>query len=229
MEAVAPLKKKILLETSLRRMQDEELLKSLAHGGVIGISVGIESLSTKLKKHGGSDVKKTVEKLVNNAHNLGIAVEGNFILGLDNDTDAVFDEILDFYKSSGIDLIIPGLLLPYPNTKLFADLQREGRIIDTDWDHYNYLHAVYKPKKMSVDQLLEGYIRLLGDISSPELVFGKTAAFYGRNGLIKETGITIVHNIIRMFEGIHDKRSIANNTQDILLRLEEQEANSPIA
>jgi radical SAM superfamily enzyme YgiQ (UPF0313 family) len=229
MEAIAPLGKKIMLETSLRSMQDMELLKAMAHGGVIGISIGVESLSTKLNKHGGGDIKKILEKIVNDAHDFGIAVEGNFILGLDNDTEEIFDEIYDFYRNSNIDLIIPGLLLPYPNTKLFSDLARERRIIDTDWDHYNYLHAVFKPKRMSIEQLLKGYIRLLDNISDPEIVYKKTVEFYRRNGFIKETGVTVVHNIIRMFESIQDKRSINDNYLVALPRLKEQEANSIIS
>jgi radical SAM superfamily enzyme YgiQ (UPF0313 family) len=228
MEAIAPLGKKIFLETSLRRMLDMELLKALAKGGVVGISIGIESLSSKMKKHGGGDVKKTVEKLVNDAHDLGIAVEGNFILGLDSDTDEVFDEIFDFYKKSNIDLIVPSLLIPYPNTKLFNDMLEEGRIIDTDWDHYDTKHLLYKPKRMSADQLVEGTVRLLRNLSRPEIVFQKTAAFYKRNGLTMETGMAVGHDISRMLDFIHSARKIRNNHQAARLKLEEQEAKSPV-
>jgi len=228
MEAIAPLKKKIMIETSMIRMKEPGLIKALAKGGVIGISVGVESLSTKMKKHGSGDTKDILEKIVNEAHEHGIAVEGNFIVGLDNDTETVFDEILDFFKNSNIDLIVPGLLLPYPNTKIYSDLAKAGRIIDTDWDHYNYMHAVYKPKRMLVEQMLKGYIRLLREISSPEMVYRKSAAFYRRNGFSKETGIYIIGNVLKMIEGFQDRWDISDNCQEVLLRLEEQEANSPI-
>jgi bacteriochlorophyll C12 methyltransferase len=226
MEAVAPLRKKIILETSLRRMQDREILEAMARGGVVAASIGVESFATTLNKNGGGDIRKNLEKIVNNAHDVGIAVEGNIIVGLDNDTEKIFDEIFDFYKKSNIDLILPGFLIPYPSSNLSSDMLE--RIFDTDWDHYNTLHVLYKPKRMSVEQLVNGFIRLLNNCWSMEINFKKIAAYYRRRGFSKETGMATLFRYIKMLEGRQNKKIIGKNYQAAMPRLKEQEANSPI-
>ena len=32
----------------------------------------------------------------------------------------------------------------------------EGRIVDEDWSHYDYEHVVFRPARLSVEQLQEG-------------------------------------------------------------------------
>jgi len=48
------------------------------------------------------------------------------------------------------------MLTPFPGTKLFAALQREGRILHRDWDRYDTRHAVFQPRRMTPAQLEEG-------------------------------------------------------------------------
>ena len=134
MRALAPLKKRIMVETTLGRLRDGSVLRAMAEGGVKWIIFGIETLGRKMKKHGSPDVEKTVREVTARARDLGIIVQGNVICGLDSDGPESFDRIRDLYGSSGLDLLMAGSLTPYPNTRLYRDLQREGRIIDRDWE-----------------------------------------------------------------------------------------------
>src|SRR5262249_1613109 len=45
MEAIAPLRKDILIETTLTRLADHQVLDALGRGGIKWISVGVESLA----------------------------------------------------------------------------------------------------------------------------------------------------------------------------------------
>ena len=47
------------------------------------------------------------------------------------------------------------MLTPFPHTKAYTDLSREGRILSHDWDDYSADKVVYQPKNMSAEKLQE--------------------------------------------------------------------------
>jgi hypothetical protein len=49
------------------------------------------------------------------------------------------------------------ILTPYPGTRLYKRLLAEGRIIDSDLRHYNTAHAVFRPARMTPDELEQGH------------------------------------------------------------------------
>jgi hypothetical protein len=48
------------------------------------------------------------------------------------------------------------ILTPQPGTVLYDEFERAGRIIDRDWSHYDFRHAVIRPAGMTGRQLQEG-------------------------------------------------------------------------
>jgi radical SAM superfamily enzyme YgiQ (UPF0313 family) len=48
-------------------------------------------------------------------------------------------------------------MTPFPHTKAWDDMSRQGRIFDRDWDHYNAGQVVFTPKQMTVERLQELY------------------------------------------------------------------------
>jgi radical SAM superfamily enzyme YgiQ (UPF0313 family) len=59
------------------------------------------------------------------------------------------------------DAVRYSILTPFPSTKLFSRLKRQGRIRDENWDHYDAHHVVFEPKQMSARALLGGFQRSL--------------------------------------------------------------------
>jgi hypothetical protein len=55
------------------------------------------------------------------------------------------------------------IMTPYPGTALHHRVAAEGRITDDDWDHYDTRHVVYRPLRMTADELLAGYRRAYRD------------------------------------------------------------------
>jgi hypothetical protein len=49
------------------------------------------------------------------------------------------------------------ILTPYPATPLFHRLDREGRLLHRDWSPYDTAHVVFRPRRMTVEQLAEGH------------------------------------------------------------------------
>jgi len=90
-------------------------------------------------------------------HDFGIAVEGTILLGLDNQTEDDIKRLIDFLLEIDLDLAEFTVLAPFPHTKAYADLMKQGRIFDHDWDHYNAGKVVYHPKNMTAEKLQELY------------------------------------------------------------------------
>lgn len=67
-------------------------------------------------------------------------------------------EIADHYRRRGSHVALGGMT-PYPGTALHDRVESEGRITDTDWEHYDTRHVVYRPLHMSPEDLLAGYDR----------------------------------------------------------------------
>lgn len=49
------------------------------------------------------------------------------------------------------------ILTPYPGTRLFSQLEREGRITTRDWSKYDTRTVVYKTVGLSEEELKQGY------------------------------------------------------------------------
>jgi radical SAM superfamily enzyme YgiQ (UPF0313 family) len=61
------------------------------------------------------------------------------------------------FRSIDLDLAEFTVLTPFPHTKVYDDMLRQGRIFDKDWNHYNAGQVVYQPAQMSPERLQELY------------------------------------------------------------------------
>ena len=59
----------------------------------------------------------------------GVSVCGCFIVGLDADTPAIFDELRDFIERSRLLEVQITVLTPFPGTRLYDRLLAEGRLL----------------------------------------------------------------------------------------------------
>lgn len=138
---------------------NQDMMELMARSGCKGLLLGFETISGD----GLGDVKKTFnssvvyQKLINDLHHLGIAVQGCFVFGLDHDRNDVFDSTAEFAIEAGIDLPRFALLTPFPGTPLYQRLEAEERITSRDWRYYDGQHVVFKPLHMTSQQLAEGH------------------------------------------------------------------------
>lgn len=103
------------------------------------------------------DTSNYIKERVKRYHDHGIGVEGTILLGLDNQTEDDILRLIDFLLEIDLDLAEFTVLSPFPHTKAYDDLMRQGRIFDHDWDHFNAGQVVYQPKHMSPQRLQELY------------------------------------------------------------------------
>jgi len=104
------------------------------------------------------DTSDYIKERIKRYHDYGIGVEGTILLGLDDQSEDDIKRLIDFLLEINLDLAEFTVLTPFPHTKAYNDLYRQGRIFDTDWNNYNAGNVVYTPKQMSPDKLHELYL-----------------------------------------------------------------------
>ncbi len=137
---------------------DDELLDLARRSGCRGLLMGLESISNaNLKSSGkGFNSPERFVRVVERLHEYGIALQGCFVFGLDEDDPDVFLRTAEFAVQAKVDLPRFAVVTPFPNTQLYHRLQSEGRILTYDWELYDGQHVVFQPKRMSVEQLQTG-------------------------------------------------------------------------
>jgi radical SAM superfamily enzyme YgiQ (UPF0313 family) len=103
------------------------------------------------------DTSDYIRERVRRYHDHGIGVEGTILLGLDNQTEDDIKRLIDFLLEIDLDLAEFTVMTPFPHTKAWDDMVRQGRVFDRDWDHYNAGQVVFQPKHMSPERLQELY------------------------------------------------------------------------
>jgi len=167
-----PLGKRWFSQCSTRIAYDEKLLDLAERSGCSGLFIGFESLSQDgLKEWNKSfNRSKDYEKAVQRIHAHGIGICAAMVFGNDCDTTEIFPRTLDFLLKANIDVLQATILTPFPGTPLFRDMDKEGRITDKNWGHYDFRHVVFEPSKMSPDELKKGHDWVLSNFYSSRSV-----------------------------------------------------------
>ena len=117
-------------EASINLSDDDELMELMVKAGFNTVFIGIETTNEESLvecnkiQNKGRDLIACVKKI----HKFGLQVQGGFIVGFDNDNDAIFDKMVSFIQESGIVSAMVGLLNAPKGTKLYQRLAGEGRI-----------------------------------------------------------------------------------------------------
>lgn len=159
-----PLQKKYFVSSTLALNTDREFLDLAAKAGVCNFycTMNVDPVSIKAIQ-GGKKEQQALIDLVKNLEDRGIRFFGSFAIGRDWDDTGIADRILELYTKADIHTSEFFLFTPYPGTKHWERLNRQNRIFDKDWSHYNGAHVVAKHPKMSVDELNDQFIKIWKD------------------------------------------------------------------
>jgi len=149
-------------QASVGVAKDDELMELMSETRCLGLFIGMESLSEDALAECGKRINKPAEYLraVAKLHRYGIGVQAAFIIGFDNDDISIFPKMEKFIRKSNFDSLFLSILTPYPGTRFYQKIEREGRLLHKNWERYDTSHVVFRPKKMTPEQLEEGYILL---------------------------------------------------------------------
>ena len=166
---------KFWCELSTNILNTPELIPLLKKAGCVTCFIGFESLNSNSLK----SVKKYHNKIQNYAklfnllkkHDIPICAA--FVVGFDYDDINTFNEIFNFLKKHNIQRPVFTILTPFPGTELYQQFKKEKRIITNNLSLYDASYAVFQPKRLTPNQLQEGYWRLYKKYYSLKEIFSR--------------------------------------------------------
>ncbi|MBK8210364.1 MAG: B12-binding domain-containing radical SAM protein [Rhodospirillales bacterium] len=119
-------------EATLNLAKQTEILELMRAAGFITVFVGIETPDIEALKRIDKAHNATLPILeaVENLNRYGLEVVSGIILGLDGDTPATADRLIEFTARSRIPMLTVNLLQALPKTPLWDRLQGEDRIVE---------------------------------------------------------------------------------------------------
>lgn len=120
---------------TINAAEDEELIGLARKSGCVGMSIGLESLSSKNLESVGKrtnrveDYEKNLK--VYRKHRISLTV--SMIFGFDNDEPGVFKQACNFLVKNRVSLTYWYPLTPLPGTSLYERLKDQGRLKDVKW------------------------------------------------------------------------------------------------
>jgi radical SAM superfamily enzyme YgiQ (UPF0313 family) len=150
-----------------------ELISNMALSGCRSLFIGFESIHAESIKsvNKGQNRVEEYEALIRMLHDNRIMVNASLVFGFDHDTQDTFQQTMDWLVRNRVETMTSHILTPYPGTKLYKRLLIEKRIIDYDLSKYNTSNVVFQPKKMSADELKQGYLKMYDDFYSIKNIF----------------------------------------------------------
>ena len=136
-----------------------DLIERAAEAGLRSIFVGFETLTpgnlarSNKRQNLGRDYTAVTDRL----HRLGIMINGSFVFGMDDDREDVFARTVEWAIENGVTTATFHIQTPYPGTRLYARMEKEGRITTRNWDLYDTRHVVYQPTHLRQEALKTGY------------------------------------------------------------------------
>jgi len=149
---------------SMNFLHDPEIAKLAAWSGCDLMSIGFESLNPETLKsmHKGSNRLDNYARVVKNLHDQGIAIQGYFMFGFDNDSMESFQMTYDFIMENRIDFPVFSLVTPFPGTPYFEEMK--PRLRHFDWDKYDTYHYMFEPRGIGTETFLENFVKIQREV-----------------------------------------------------------------
>jgi radical SAM superfamily enzyme YgiQ (UPF0313 family) len=160
-EKIAPLKKAWSVQAPTTVTKNPRLLKAMRDSGCFFVQVGFQTVDPDSLQQAGVVQNKieNYQEIVRRFHEHGILVQGFFIFGFDKEDQRIFETAEAFIKKMGLEDALLYILTPYPGTPIYDQLKREGRLLPGARDHYGWANAVFKPARMTAQELEMGVQR----------------------------------------------------------------------
>ncbi|MDU6495131.1 magnesium-protoporphyrin IX monomethyl ester anaerobic oxidative cyclase, partial [Bradyrhizobium sp.] len=136
-------------------LRDEALLPLYRKAGLIHVSLGTEAAAQmKLDRFNKETTVAQNKKAIQLLRDVGIVVEAQFIVGLENETRETLEETYQMARDWKPDLANWAMYTPWPFSDLFRDLGDKVEIFD--YEKYNFVTPIMKPDAMDRGELLDG-------------------------------------------------------------------------
>jgi radical SAM superfamily enzyme YgiQ (UPF0313 family) len=182
-------------ETDISIARDPELLAMMKDAGCAQILIGLESPSSGLDglEHKANWKMKQSDhyaRAIETIQDAGITVNGCFVLGLDGQDTTSFDAVFDFVRATGLYEVQITVMTAFPNAPLYDRLAGTGRLIDPEaWDACTLFDVNYRPEKMTVAELENGFRDLARRIYDTGFIEERRRRFFERQSALRKKRI----------------------------------------
>jgi anaerobic magnesium-protoporphyrin IX monomethyl ester cyclase len=137
-------------------IRHQDTLPTLRKSGLRWVLLGIENsrqstLDSFKKKITPEDAKQAVKLLQQH----DIFAQAMFIIGERDDTAESIRESRVFINELDPDFVIYAILTPFPGTELFEEAKKNRWIEDSNWAHYDMVHAIMPTETLSRKEVQE--------------------------------------------------------------------------
>ena len=182
-------------ETDVSIARDPELLAMMKDAGCAQILIGLESPSSGLDglEHKANWKMKQSDhyaRAIETIQDAGITVNGCFVLGLDGQDTTSFDAVFDFVRATGLYEVQITVMTAFPNAPLYDRLAGTGRLIDPEaWNACTLFDVNYRPEKMTVAELENGFRDLARRIYDTGFIEERRRRFFERQSALRKKRI----------------------------------------
>jgi len=179
-----------------------KILKLMAQSGCTVLSIGIESTN--------QESIASIDKTFNNTLNYkkyfkiirsyGIDISTEMMIGLDGDTENIYNEFIQFAIENNITLPRFYIATPVPGTKFYTDLLGENRIFNFDFINYTGSQLVFYPKHLNYTNLEDKYWAMYDEVYSTKNIL--------RRYLLSRPKRSLFSNIFTLAANFHYKKHI---------------------
>jgi radical SAM superfamily enzyme YgiQ (UPF0313 family) len=166
---------------SLDVARDPGYLDEAYEAGCRSLFVGFESLSPDNMRMNNKAVNVAADysAACRRFHEAGIMINGSFVFGFDHDGPDVFERTVEFAIASKLLTATFHILTPLPGTLAYQRMSREGRLLHRDWKYYDTDHAVFRPRRMTPEQLESGHRQAYRDFTRFSSIFRRSLGLPG--------------------------------------------------
>lgn len=137
-------------------VRNKEALPKLRRSGLNWVLLGVENpepatLTNFRKGIVPEDARQAVKLLKEN----GIFAHTMFIIGNRKDTVQSISQVREFAQELDPDFVMFGILTPFPGTEIYEEAKRNGWIEDSNWSHYDMVHAIMPTETLSTKEVQE--------------------------------------------------------------------------
>ncbi|MBF0186766.1 MAG: B12-binding domain-containing radical SAM protein [Magnetococcales bacterium] len=180
-QAVASNSKKTIRwmsQCTTRIHRKRELLERARKAGCYSLFIGVESLSQEVLTASGKGFNSVdrYDDLFRALTENGILGIASMILGFDQDEEESILETARFFSKHPTVNPILWLLTPLPGTQLFEDMNKQGRLLHTDWSLYDLNHVVFSPKQLNPQRLNDLFWQVFSELYAGDKIRARSTA-----------------------------------------------------
>ena len=142
------------IETRLDLLNEDNLTR-MYNVGLRNINVGIETFDPEIAKNNKRLLVEEAQqnKLISFCKRKGINVSAFYILGLEGDTLQTMENTLKYALRLNTPTARFSIATPYPGTGYYDQLEKDGRLLNKNFQSYDQFTLVYKQKNLTPEEI----------------------------------------------------------------------------